>query len=51
MATETVIELLQKYLLILKNEGINVDKAFLFGSYANNTQSDESDIDLMIISE
>lgn len=51
MAQREVIEILKKYILLLKSEGITVDKAFLFGSYLSNTASDESDIDLMIVTE
>ncbi len=49
MATKEVIELLKKYISLLNSEGISVNKAFLFGSYANNTASKASDIDVMII--
>ena len=51
MAQREVIEILKKYILLLKSEGIVVDKAFLFGSYLLNTASEESDIDLMIVTE
>jgi len=51
MAQSEVIEILKKYILLLKSEGIVVDKAFLFGSYLLNTASEESDIDLMIVTE
>ncbi len=49
MANREVIELLKKYLSLLKKEGISVEKAFLFGSYSSNTATDSSDIDLMIV--
>jgi len=51
MARREVIALLKKYLLLLKEEGISVNKAFLFGSYLNETASDNSDIDIMIVSD
>ncbi|MCF8373824.1 MAG: nucleotidyltransferase domain-containing protein [Bacteroidales bacterium] len=51
MAQREVIEMLQKYIALLKLEGIPVRKAFLFGSYSTNTASDTSDIDVMIISD
>jgi len=51
MARGEVIDLLKKYILLLNNEGISVTKAFLFGSYTNDTASDTSDIDVMIISD
>ncbi|HAH24511.1 MAG TPA: hypothetical protein DCL77_12300 [Prolixibacteraceae bacterium] len=46
-----VIELLKTYLSLLRTEGIIVDKAFLYGSYLSNTATNESDIDLMIVTE
>lgn len=51
MAEKEVIKLLQKYIQILKEEGIKVDRAFLYGSYAGETQSEDSDIDLMLVSD
>ncbi len=40
----------KKFVLQLKNDGINVDSAFLFGSYAKGTQHKYSDIDVCIVS-
>ena len=51
MAKREVIELLKKYIILLNAEGISVNKAFLFGSYLNDTASDSSDIDVMIVSD
>ena len=51
MAQNEVIELLKSYILLLKQEGISVDKAFLYGSYLSNTATKDSDIDLMIVTE
>ncbi len=51
MSKREVIELLKKYLILLNSEGISVNRAFLFGSYANDTASDSSDIDVMIVSD
>lgn len=36
---------------MLKTEGISVDRAFLYGSYLSDTATNESDIDLMIVTE
>ena len=49
MAKREVIELLRKYVILLNSEGISVNRAFLFGSYSNDTASDSSDIDVMIV--
>ena len=46
-----VIEISRNYVLLLRAEGISVDKAFLYGSYLNNTATNESDIDLMIVTD
>jgi predicted nucleotidyltransferase len=51
MAKREVIELLKKYILLLNSEGISVSKAFLFGSYSTDTANDNSDIDIMIVSD
>jgi len=51
MAKEEVIDLLRKYIHLLRSEGIFVDKAYLYGSYLSNTATDDSDIDIMIVTE
>ncbi len=51
MAKREVIELLKRYVMLLNAEGISVSKAFLFGSYSTNTANDNSDIDVMIVSD
>ena len=51
MAKNEVIEILRSYILLLRTEGISVDKAFLYGSYLSNSATSESDIDLMIVTE
>ncbi|MCL6102517.1 MAG: nucleotidyltransferase domain-containing protein [Bacteroidetes bacterium] len=51
MAKSEVIEILRKYIYLLRAEGIAVDKAFLYGSYLTNTATNDSDIDLMIVTE
>ena len=51
MATGEVIEILKKYILILRSEGISIDRAYLYGSYLSNTATDDSDIDVMIVTE
>ncbi len=51
MAKNEVIAILRTYIYLLRSEGISVDKAFLYGSYLNNTATSESDIDLMIVTE
>lgn len=35
----------------LKDEGINIDRIILFGSYADGDAKEESDIDIIVISD
>ena len=51
MANAKIINVLKKYLLALHNSGINLEHAFLYGSYARNEASEESDIDIMLVSD
>ena len=51
MDRREVIELLKKYVQLLNTEGISVTKAFLFGSYSTDTASENSDIDVLIVSD
>ncbi len=51
MAKSEVIDILKKYIFILRSEGVSIDKAYLYGSYLSNTATDDSDIDVMIVTE
>jgi predicted nucleotidyltransferase len=51
MAKSEIVNLLRKYIYLLRSEGITVDKAYLYGSYLSNTATDDSDIDIMIVTE
>ena len=51
MVKKNIITLIQRFLKRLSEEGIPVEKAFLYGSYARGEESEESDIDVMLISE
>ncbi len=51
MVKKEIVALLKKYVFILRSEGIVVDKAFLYGSYLSNTAKEDSDIDIMIVTE
>jgi uncharacterized protein len=50
MADPKIIEIIKEYLVELQQKGLNIKKAYLYGSQANGTATDESDIDLMLIS-
>ncbi|MCJ7482788.1 MAG: nucleotidyltransferase domain-containing protein [Thermodesulfovibrionales bacterium] len=49
-STDSVLNLLEKYLNRLKENNIPVQKALLFGSYAIGKQREDSDIDVAVIS-
>ena len=51
MAKNEVIEILKLYINLLRAEGIFVDKAYLYGSYLNDSATSDSDIDLMIVTD
>ncbi|MEB2783128.1 nucleotidyltransferase domain-containing protein [Algoriphagus persicinus] len=51
MAQGEVIELLKNYIQLLRSEGISVSKAFLYGSYSNESATDQSDIDVLLVSD
>ena len=49
-AADQVKETLKHYLAVLKGEGIAVQELILYGSYAARTHSEDSDIDVAVIS-
>jgi len=51
VAKREIVEILKKYIFVLRSEGIIIEKAYLYGSYLSNTATDESDIDIMIVAE
>lgn len=50
MSQIDAINIVRAYLKVLKQAGIKIDKAFLYGSYARNEDNEDSDIDLMLVS-
>ncbi|WP_085440419.1 nucleotidyltransferase domain-containing protein [Magnetofaba australis] len=50
MVAQSVIETVQGYLDALKRQGVPVEFAVLYGSFARGEQHEWSDIDLMVIS-
>lgn len=50
MVNPKVIEIVQQYLKVLNDEGITIKKAFIYGSQARGTATEESDIDIVLIS-
>lgn len=49
MDKKTALKIAKKYIEFLKKNGLNIQKVFLFGSYAKGNFNDDSDIDLAII--
>ena len=45
-----IIDTIEKFIELLKQENIRIEKVILFGSYAKGTYRLDSDIDLAIIS-
>lgn len=45
-----IINVIQEFIKLLKEENIKIEKVILFGSYAKGSQRVDSDIDLAIIS-
>jgi len=51
MAQREIIKKIHTYIDTLSREGIEIDKVFLFGSWARDDQTKESDIDIMLVSK
>ncbi len=51
MVSNELKEIVNKYLKELKQKGIQIDKAILFGSAAKGNYTSQSDIDIMIVSK
>ncbi|MBF0416352.1 MAG: nucleotidyltransferase domain-containing protein [Magnetococcales bacterium] len=50
MAVQSVVETVKHYLDVVRQKGIPVDFAVLYGSYARGKETEWSDIDVMIVS-
>ena len=48
---ETAIETVKKYIRYCRMLNVNIDKAIMFGSYANNSVTKYSDIDVALVSD
>ena len=49
MVDERIIKMVREYLKELVSNGLNITKAYIYGSYARGTVTEESDIDLLLI--
>jgi uncharacterized protein len=51
MVQSEVIDIIKKYIHNLRQGGIKIQFAYLYGSYARNESSENSDIDVLLISD
>ncbi len=50
MAKKQIRKIIKDFIKAIKEKNIKVEAVFLFGSYADNTANDDSDIDVAVIS-
>jgi predicted nucleotidyltransferase len=50
MVDTKIREMINKLVNLLKANGINVEKTFIYGSHASGLSHDDSDVDLAIVS-
>jgi len=50
MDKKHILNIISEFRKILESTGVKVEKIILFGSYANGTQHEWSDIDLVVVS-
>jgi len=50
MDKKHILTIIAEFRKILESTGVKVEKIILFGSYANGTQHEWSDIDLVVVS-
>lgn len=51
MDKKTVLEIISSFRKAIESEGIKTDKLILFGSYATGRYREDSDIDVVVISQ
>ena len=51
MSQREVIEISKQYIHMLINAGIPIERAFLYGSHAKDLAKEESDIDVLLLSQ
>ena len=51
MAQNEVIDIVKQFIRNLQKDGITIKFAYLFGSFARNEESPDSDIDVLLVSD
>jgi uncharacterized protein len=51
MLQQDAINIVRQYVSNLNNSGVLIFKAYLFGSYARNQANENSDIDVLLVSD
>lgn len=51
MVNKSTLKLVKNYLNLISKEGLNIKRAFIFGSAINNKTNKDSDIDVLLVSE
>lgn len=51
MVQREIIEKIKSCVYLLNSNGYNIKKAFLYGSFARNEAVEDSDIDIMLVSD
>jgi predicted nucleotidyltransferase len=51
MLQQDAINIVRQYVSNLNNDGLVIFKAYLFGSYARNQANEDSDIDVLLVSD
>ena len=51
MDKRAVLNIVEQFKRNITQKGIHIDRIILYGSYADNTQRPDSDIDLVVISD
>jgi predicted nucleotidyltransferase len=51
MSQSEVINIIHSFVTLLRDSGVKIDRAFLYGSFATNNASEDSDIDVLLVSD
>ena len=49
MAKKQIIDIARKYMMLLRKEGIEFERIYLYGSYSKEKETEDSDINLMVV--